>query len=42
MQTSLRAIPYLVLLAALLAAGRLPAQPGGGAFAPASAPAWSC
>ena len=28
MQTSLRAIPYLVLLAALLAAGRLPAQPG--------------
>ena len=28
MQTSLRAIPYLVLLAALLAAGRLPAQAG--------------
>ena len=28
MQTSLRAIPYLVLLAALLTAGRLPAQAG--------------
>ena len=28
MQPSLRAIPYLVLLAALLAAGRLPAQAG--------------
>ena len=28
MQTSLRAIPYLVLLTALLAAERLPAQAG--------------